>query len=63
MAQMQPSRGPVSPAASNDQKTERAIDALVQRNSAVREQLAPPLTSSSTGVMIHHARELVRKAN
>ena len=43
-----------------DELTERAIKVLRERS---KRSDAPAITSSSTGVMINYARELVRKAS
>jgi hypothetical protein len=45
-----------------DLRTERAINVLRDR-SAKSEVQRPPLTSTSFGVMLNYARELVRKAS
>ena len=44
------------------QRAKRAIDVL-KKFSAAAGMRAPAITSSSTGVMLNHARALVRKAS
>jgi len=46
----------------SDELTERAIKVLREYSTRSDAQ-APAITSSSTGVMINYARDLVRKAS
>ncbi len=54
-------RNDVSMSGTQEQRTKRAIDVL-KKFSAAAGMRAPAITPSSTGVMLNHARALVRKA-